>query len=337
MKLKIIRIIVVVAIVAAAGTWYWRSRNGQPVSELPASGTVEATESRLGFQAAGRIASIAVDEGSPVRAGDVLAKLDTSELDARREQAVSRLDAANAILLEMQRGFRREEIGQAEAALSATQERQDDAGRDLDRTQKLYDGGAVSREIYDKAETAYSLAEAAVKQAQDQLTLVKKGVRSERIDAQKARVAEAEAAIRGIDATLANTVVVSPIDGIVTIRHREPNEIVSPGQPVVTLMNPADRWVRIYIPEDRIGAVGLGTKATITCDTWPGRTFNGNVIYIATEAEFTPKNVQTTEERVRLVYAVKVRIDDDPRMDLKPGMPVDVELDLREAPKETKG
>lgn len=334
---KLVPIIIILVIAGTAGAWYWHSRNGRPASELPATGTVEATESHLGFQAAGRIATVKVDEGQLVRKGDVLATLDTTELEARRAQAVAGLDAAKSILLEMQRGFRSEEIAQAHAALAAAKEKRDDVGRDLDRTTKLYEGGAVPREAYDKAETAVSLADAAVKQASEQLTLVRKGTRFERIDAQKAQVAAAEAAIQAIDATLANMSIVSPIDGIVTVRHREPNEIVSPGQPVVTLMNPADRWVRIYVPEDRIGAVGLGTTASITCDTWPNRRYEGKVTYIATEAEFTPKNVQTTEERVRLVYAVKVRIENDPTMQLKPGMPVDVVLDLGEQANETKG
>jgi len=130
-----------------------------------------------------------------------------------------------------------------------------------------------------------------------------------------------------VDAALANSVVTIPFGGIVTIRHREPGETVSPGAPVITLMDPEDRWVRIYIREDRIGKVRLGQAATITSDTYPDRTYRGEVIFIASEAEFTPRNVQTTEERVKLVYAVKVQITEDPSHDLKPGIPADVTLE----------
>jgi HlyD family secretion protein len=113
---------------------------------------------------------------------------------------------------------------------------------------------------------------------------------------------------------------------MVTIRHREPGESVSPGLPVLTVMDPEDRWVRIYVREDRIGEVSLGQTATISSDTYSDRTYSGEVVFIASEAEFTPRNVQTTEERVKLVYAVKVRITGDPSHDLKAGIPADVVL-----------
>jgi len=125
---------------------------------------------------------------------------------------------------------------------------------------------------------------------------------------------------------LDNMVVRAPFDGVVTVRHHEPGEVISAGIPVLTVMNRNDRWVRIYVREDRVGAVRVGQPATITTDTWPERTFGGQVSFVASEAEFTPRNVQTREERVKLVYAVKVRITGDPGDELKPGMPADVRL-----------
>ncbi|HEY4658984.1 MAG TPA: HlyD family efflux transporter periplasmic adaptor subunit, partial [Gemmatimonadaceae bacterium] len=124
----------------------------------------------------------------------------------------------------------------------------------------------------------------------------------------------------------ANAVIRAPFDGVVSVRNRGPGESVGAGAPVLTLVNLADRWVRIYIREDRIGAVKLGAAATITADTWPGKAYTGSVSFISSEAEFTPRNVQTTEERVKLVYAVKVRIAGDTANELKPGMPADVWL-----------
>ncbi len=112
-----------------------------------------------------------------------------------------------------------------------------------------------------------------------------------------------------------------------TVRHREVGEVVPAGAAVLTLMNPDDRWVRIYVPENQLGKVALGQAARITSDTFPGKTYRGKVAFIAAEAEFTPKNVQTTEERVRLVYAVKVRVEQDPGQELKPGLPADVFLE----------
>ncbi len=157
------------------------------------------------------------------------------------------------------------------------------------------------------------------------------GPRRERIAAARAQVAEAEARLRAADAEIDNLALRSAFDGVVTVRHREPGEVVAAGAPVVTVMNPDDRWVRIFVREDRIGAVHLGQPATITADTYPDRTYPGEVVFIASEAEFTPKSVQTSEERVKLVYALKVRITGDPSRDLKPGVPADVRLDLSAA------
>lgn len=328
---RIVAIVVLAAIVLIAGAvWLWRNRaNGNP-STLTVSGTVEATEARLGFQYPGRIASIAVREGQPVSAGTVLAQLDREELDARKRQASAQAAAAEAGLQELERGFRREEIAQGEAAVRAANEHLIDTRRDLDRNKKLYAGGAISQEAYQKAVTMEQVAQTQVSQANDQLALLRQGPRKEKIEAQRAQVSAAQANVRAADAALANANVVAPISGVVTVRNHEPNEIVGAGEPVLTVMNPADRWVRIYVPENRIGAVRLGSPASISSDTHPNRRYSGRVIYISPQAEFTPKSVQTAEERVRLVYAVKVRVESDPRMELKPGMPADVALSIGE-------
>ncbi|NIR45328.1 MAG: HlyD family efflux transporter periplasmic adaptor subunit [Gemmatimonadetes bacterium] len=328
-KLKL-AIPVGVAVVAALIVWLIASGgNGQ--GELAASGTVEATEGQLGFQATGRIESVQVREGDRVKAGAQLAALDRAEMLARRDQAQAQVEAADALLDELQSGFRSEEVAQARAALNAARQRLADARRDLERTRNLFEGGAVSREALDKAQVALEVAESQNEQAEEQLRLLERGPRRERIEAQRAQLRQAEAALRAIEATLANMTIVAPFDGIVTIRHREPGEIVSPGAPVLTVMNPDDRWVRIYVKEDRIGAVKLGAPATITTDTYPENIYEGEVVFIASEAEFTPKNVQTKEERVKLVYAVKVQIVGDARLDLKPGIPADVRLELADA------
>lgn len=297
-------------------------------STLLASGTVEATEAHLGFQAPGRIERVSVHEGDTVRAGADLASLDRAETEARREQARAQVRAAEAQLLELTRGYRPEEVQQAKAAMEAAQQRYDDAQRDLDRTRRLKEGGAVSQEALDKAQVAYDVAKSAFDQARDQYRLLASGPRRERIEAARAQVHQAEAAVRALDALLLNMTVRSTFDGVVTVRHREPGEIVPAGSPVLTVMNRNDRWVRIYVPETRIGAVRLGLPAVITTDTFRGKRYHGDVSYISSEAEFTPKSVQTSEERVKLVYAVKVRIRDDRGYDLKPGMPADVRLDL---------
>jgi membrane fusion protein YbhG len=322
------RIIPVIAIVViAVAVWLGtRPRAGGP-NGAPFSGTVEATEAQLGFTVTGRLTELHVHEGDPVQAGVELAALDRSERLARREQAVAQVAAARALLDELERGSRPEEVAQARAARDATQDRMRDADRDLERARQLHEGGAVSQEVLDKASLAADVARNQLRQAAEQLQLLETGPRRERIEAQKAQLAVAEAALRELDAALENMVLRSSFDGVVTVRHREPGEIVPGGSPVIAVMNRDDRWVRIYVREDRVGAVRLGQSASLSCDTYPGKTYRGEVTFIASEAEFTPKTVQTPQERVKLVYAVKVRISGDPDYDLKPGMPADVRLE----------
>jgi HlyD family secretion protein len=159
-----------------------------------------------------------------------------------------------------------------------------------------------------------------------QLEILETGPRSERIAAQEALVRQAEAAIAQLDAALAQTIVLAPFGGTVTIKHREPGEIVAAGTPVVTVMDPDDRWVRIYVREDALGRLSIGQDVSISADTYPDRRYGGRIIYISNEAEFTPRNVQTTEERVKLVYEVRVRITRDAQFELKPGTAADVHL-----------
>lgn len=312
--------LVVIAVVVKLTT------GGDAGDALAASGTVEATEAQLGFQAPGRIDMVRFREGDAVHTGDTLAALDRAELLARRAQVAAQLDGARALLAELTAGSRSEERAQAREGLRAATEQYEDARRDLERVRRLHTAGALSQEQLDKAALALQVAESRRAQADEQSRLVESGPRPERITAQRAGVAQAEAALRQADAALASAIIVAPFDGVVTVRDREPGEAVMAGAPVLTVMNSADRWVRIYIREDAIGAVRLGQAAEITNDTWPDQRTAGTVAFIASQAEFTPRNVQTREERVKLVYAVKVRITGDSAGVLKPGIPADVRL-----------
>lgn len=327
--MKRVLIPIVLVALAAAGFFIYRAiRPAEASHLLRASGTVEATDAQLGFQTTGRIAELRAREGDRLEAGTILALLDRAETEARREQALAQIEAARAQLRDLELGSRREEIAEARAAVDAARDRLADANRDAERADQLFTGGAVPRESLDKARLGVEVAASQLKQTEERLRLLEAGPRRERIEAQRAQVAQAEASLKAIDAALANLTVAAPFAGVVTVRHREPGEVVPAGSPVVTLLNPDDRWVRIYVPENKIAALHLGAAAAITCDTYPGKRYPGEVTFIATEAEFTPKNVQTPEERVRLVYAVKVRVSDDPKQELKPGMPADVEIDL---------
>lgn len=327
---RVIKPALILGVLAALayGAWLLAPRFlGPAETGLVAAGTVEATETQLGFQSAGRIESLGPREGESVQAGAVMGQLDRAEMMARREQAQAQLASAQALLREMQSGFRSEEVAQGRAALDAATQKLADARRDVERAKKLFEGGAVGAESLDKARMALDVTSSQREQASQQLRILQTGTRREKIEVQQALVAQAQAAIKPIDVALSNMVIHAPTDGIVTLRHREPGETVGPGAPVYTLMNPAERWVRIYMPENRIGQVQLGAKAGIATDSFPGKTYPGEVVYIASQAEFTPKTVQTTEERVKLVYAVKVRVSGDAGFELKPGMPADVRLD----------
>jgi HlyD family secretion protein len=318
--------VAVLAVLAAVTAWLVL-RGGDPARDaLDASGSVEATEADLGFQVGGRIAQLSVREGDVVAAGQELARLDALELDARRAGAAAQLEAARAALAELQTGARPEEQRQARAAELAARERMEEAERLYTRSRALEEGGAVSRESLEQARSAYEVARAQHQQAVEHAALVMRGPRVERLDVQRAAVRQAEAQLAQADAQLAHAVVTAPFGGVVTVRHRQQGETVGTGAPVLTVMDPSDRWVRIYVREDVIGRVALGQAAEIRSDSDPARVFDGRVTFIATQAEFTPRNVQTPGERVKLVYAVKVSITDDPELMLKPGVPADVRL-----------
>lgn len=295
-------------------------------SDVEASGTVEATQAELGFTVPGRIEAVNVVEGDTVSTGAELARLERTETLARRDQALAQVAAARATLRELQRGARPEELAQARAGDRAAQEKLDEAQRDLDRMRALHASATISQQLYDQANTALEIARTQREQAAASLRLVEAGPRVERIEAARAQLSAAEAAARTLEATLAQMVIRAPFAGVVTVRHHEPGEIVAAGSPAITLLDRADRWVRIYVSERSVGAVRIGGAARITSDSFKGRVYTGQVTTIASEAEFTPKTVQTREERVKLVYAVKVRITGDPGLELKPGTPADVVL-----------
>lgn len=328
MKVKRMLIIpVVITVLVVVGWLVLRGRRTDSNDGIMASGTVEATEVDLGFQSGGRVSSVAVKEGDRVQRGAVLAQLEQSELMARQQAANAQIDAARALLAELEHGARPQEVGQAQAGVDAARRRMQEAEASAARARKLYAGGAISREALDQAETANTVARAQNRQSGEQLSLVQVGPRRERIDAQRAVLRQAQAVAQQVAASADNATISAPFSGIVTVRHREPGETVAPGLPVVTLMNPQDRWVRIYVREDQVGRVQIGQTARITSDSHPEKAYPGRVTFIASEAEFTPRNVQTAEDRVKLVYAIKVAVIGDAALHLKAGVPADVVLE----------
>jgi len=326
-KKRRLAIIGVLALVVAGVLITMAVRSGGGEDIIVASGTVEATEADLGFLIPGRLEYIAVHEGDRLETGEELAWLDRTELLAAKRVAEAQGEAARARLVELEQGFRTEEVAQGRAALRASEQRLTDARRELDRTRRLFEGGAVSEQQLEAHQTALTLAQSDYESAVERLQILESGPRSEQIAAQRGVLAQSQASVARSEAVLDHALVRAPFGGLVTLRHREPGETVPAGAPVVTIMNPDDRWIRIYVPEYQVGRLAIGMTATITADAYDDRTYEGQVVFIADEAEFTPRNVQTTEERVKLVYRVKIQITEDPSFDLKPGLPADVRLD----------
>ena len=304
-------------------TTFAADRNGDAIV---ASGTVEATQAELGFQVSGRLEQLSVREGDQVTAGGRLAKLEQAELIAQREVARAQVAAAQAGLSELLAGSRREEIAHARAVLAVATDRRDLAQRDVERLTPLAEQSLVSRQAFDQQRTQLSVSQGEVAKAKEELQILATGPRAERIAAQRAALAQAQATVGRIDAQLAQTELTAPFSGTITVRHREPGEAMSPGAPVLTIRNFDDRWVRVYIPGDEVGNLKLGQPASITGDANPDKRYTGAISYIASVAEFTPRNVQSTKDRVKLVYEVRVRIAGDSSVDLKPGLPADVQF-----------
>jgi len=317
----------VVLIGGAAAVWVIATGDEAEDGAIVASGTVEATEADVGFQTGGRIEEVLVVEGDRVTARQPLARLDGAELEARLAAAEAQVEVARAQLTELREGARPEEMAQARAAVTAAAQRLETARTEAGRARRLFDGGAISRQALDEANTQLAVVEAQHVQAAEQLLALERGTRTERIAAATAQLHQAEAVMEQIDAVLASAVALSPWPGIVTTRHREPGETVAPGTPVITVLNPDDRWVRVYIGEADLVRLSLGQRVAIIADGLPDMRFAGSVSHIAEQAEFTPRNVQTPEERSRLVYAVKVRVLEDAELRLKTGMPVDVRIE----------
>ncbi len=321
-----VRVVVGITVLAAVGGFFgYRALAGsQSKDTILVSGTVEATEADLGFQVSGRLDKVEAREGDVVTPGTQLAVLDQAELLAEREVAKAQVAAAQALLAEYLAGSRSEEIARAKAMLAVATERRDGSKRDVERLRPLAQQAVISRQSFDHEQTALEVDEGEVARATEELRLLQAGTRPERIAAQRAALAQATASLERINAQITQSTVSAPFAGTVTIRHREPGEAVAPGAAVLTLQNLDDRWVRIYVPGDEVGRLSLGQCASIASDGFADRAYAGKVSYIARVAEFTPRNVQSTKDRVRLVYEVRVRVVGDDKIDLKPGLPGDV-------------
>ncbi len=302
-----------------------RQGNRLPEDQLVASGTIEVTEVRIGFRMPGTLVQRPVEEGDVVEKGALIAALDSSEIEARLQEAEAGVRVAHAMLAEQETGFRTEEVAQVEAAVREAAVQAKNLRAQAERSRSLFAEGGVSREQRDRDVTAAAAAEARLQSAREKLRLLQSGYRKEQIAAARARLEQAEAAVESLRVTLADMTAHTPIPGVVTRVHAEVGETLAAVRPVATIADLSKPRLRVYIPERQIGLLRLGDRAEVAVDAWPERGFPGHVSFISSQAEFTPKNVQTLEERVKLVFAVDVQLENEEGL-LKPGMPADVRI-----------
>ena len=274
------------------------------------------------------------------------------------EQRTADLAAAQARLAELRNGSRPQEKLDAKAAVDSASSQVDRTKRDWDRAQTLYKNDDISTAQYDQYRDSWENAEAALKSAKERESLVLAGPRQEQIDAQVAQVERARAALKMAEANsieikrreqeletrqaeiqrskaslalinsqIDDTTAISPVDGVVLVKSADVGEVLAPGTTVVTVGDIDHPWLRGYINETDLAKVKIGSKAKVTTDSYPGKVYDGRVTFIASEAEFTPKQIQTEQERVKLVYRIKIEVA-NPNRELKSNMPADAEIVL---------
>ena len=318
-------VLVLLIALSVAVTWGGLHRGGVTSKPVSVTGTIEATQVDVSVKITGRIVERLVKEGDRVTRGQVLVRLDDSELAADVKRLEAALRAAQATLRDLEKGARPQEIEDARAAVSSAEATRTMTEREHQRTEQLFKQNLIAAQDVDRARQAYEVAKAQERSARERLALVLEGPRPDQIDAARWQVTQAEAALAQARSRLREAIVVSPIDGVVLRKNLEVGETANPGVPILTLVDPKDVWLRAYVPETEVGRLKIGEPARVRVDAFADRVFTGRLIEIGSEAEFTPRNVQTKKERVNLVFRIKIQIDNPDGL-LKPGLPADADV-----------
>lgn len=312
-----------VLLLLMAFNWPW-----QPVGDatrIELSGTVEAREVDLAFQVSGRIAKLRVDEGDAVKAEQLVAELDARDYELALRTAIAQAEAAQAALAALQAGTRVQELRVAEAQLAKAQADLDYARVEFKRIADLVSRKLAPQDQLDQVRQRQNVALAGVEQAQQNLALLREGSRREDIDQAAATLRARQAAVETARQQLEYVQLHSPVAGVVSVRLAEAGEVVTAGRSVLRVAELSRPWVRAYLNEADLARVRVGQTAEVRVDGLPGKVLAGRLAFIAPDAEFTPKTVETRALRVDLVYRVKVEVD-NPDGALKLGQPADVLL-----------
>jgi membrane fusion protein YbhG len=336
-----IRLPFLLALSVLVGAGLSACRSDTPADRVRVSGHVEATEVQVSTQVGGHLVDLRVAEGDRVAAGDLVAHLDTRDSELALERARAERQQADAQLRLLRAGSRPEDIRQAaaqyqaaNAEVAAAEADLVAADADLARFEALLQSNAGSRKQRDDALARRDVTRGRVlaareraRAAEETLARVRAGARPEEIDAAAARLAAANAEIATVEKRVADATVSAPSAGIVTEKLAERGELLAPRTPVVVITDLDHAWADVFVDEPAVPRLRLGQPATLYTDAG-GDGIAGKVTFISPQAEFTPRNVQTAEDRSRLVYRVKVSVDNRKGV-LKQGMPVEAELRLQ--------
>ncbi len=308
-----------------------------PSDAVRVSGHVEATEVQVAPEVGGRLLDLRVGEGDRVTAGSLIAQLDVRDIDLQIGRARAERAAADAQVRVLEAGSRIEDIRQAQAqvdaasadAAAAEAERRS-AEMDLQRFEALLKANAGSQKQRDDAQARVNVARERERGAADRIRAAREvvarlqaGSRREDIDAARARVSVVDAQLAQLEKTRTDATVTAPVTGIVTQKLTDAGEMVAPRMPLLVITDLDHAWANLFVPEPLMPRVAIGQAATVLTDA--GDRVEGKVTFISPQAEFTPRNVQTADERSKLVYRIKVSVDNSGGV-LKQGMPVDAEL-----------
>lgn len=297
-----------------------RSENNR--NSIKASGFIEAREIDIRSEISGKIVSLDFEEGDKFKKDEIICMIDREKLEFQLKQAEAKVDETMARLSLFKRGLREEEVDKAKNLFQELTEKRNLAKTEYERTKELFEKGVLSKSAFDSAKTSMKMAEEEMLGTQRQYEIAKKGYRMEEIEESQSVLKGAEFKVKEIKRNIRDSEIRSPVTGIITKKVAENGEYVPNGGLIATITDLSYVWLKIYLSENEYGKVMIGQKVRIKIDSFPEKYFKGKIIYISSEAEFTPKNIQTQKDRVKLVYALKVGINNSQGI-FKLGMPAD--------------
>ena len=319
---------VLAALALGGGGWLYLHRDSaEGTDTLVLYGDIDIREVQPAFNDSGPIATIQVQEGERVKRGELLATLDDARYAAALAQAKAQMDNQNQALAKLLAGSRPEEIAQAKAMMDALQTTYLNDEATYKRYADLAATNAGTIQQRDDAKAGFELVRQQYEAARQAYVLAFKVPRLEDIAAARAAYEAAKAATSLAQKEFDDTHLYAQSNGVVEDRILEPGDMASPSTPVLTVALPSPLWVRAYAPENELGRIQLGMRASVSADSYPGRTYHGWIGYISPTAEFTPKTVETPELRTALVYQLRVYVC-DAHGELPLGMPATVHIDL---------